>query len=111
MARRTLSLHAEGAVHTVEAWFDYGECYMPSDPTTTGAFGFSTWAGDRRSSSSPAAPRARKPLKLDAVPGVLLSETIRSLEVALAEAGAKKDEGNEDEEGEGGGGDEGDDDA
>lgn len=89
MARRKLSLRGDPTSGspgmTVEAWFDYGECYMPSDPTTTGAFGF--WAAGTRA-----------PLKLSAVPGVLLSETIRSLDVALAQAGAKKDE---DEEGEG----------
>lgn len=90
MARRALSTRAGDAVHTVEAWFDYGEYYLPSDPTTTGALGFVT-------------PGARRPIRLGEVPGVLFSEAIRSLEVALAQAGAKKGEADEDEEdGEGG---------
>jgi hypothetical protein len=106
MARRKLSLHTAEGVHAVEAWFDYGECYMPSDPTTTGAFGF-FGAGTSTSTlgapgrlTAPSAPNP-KPLKLLTVPAVLLSETIRSLEVALAEAGAKKEEGSDDEEGAG----------
>jgi predicted DNA-binding WGR domain protein len=85
MARRKLSLRTDTGVVTFEAWFDYGEYYMPSDPTTTGAFGMND--GNK------------KPVKFDQVPEVLLSEAIRSLEVCLAQAGAKKE--NEDEEGEG----------
>ncbi len=89
-ARRTLSLRTDAGISSVEAWFDYGEYYMPSDSTTTGDFGFASIPGN-------------KPLKFSMVPEVLVSEAIRSLEVALAQAGATKDEDDsEDGEGEAG---------
>jgi len=77
MARRKLSERTSTGVIAVEAWFDYGEYYMPGEPTTTGAFGFSH-------------PETGKPLKFSEVPAVLLSEAIRSLELCLALSGAKK---------------------
>jgi predicted DNA-binding WGR domain protein len=85
-AKRTLTLREGETPVTVEAWFDYGEYYMPSDETTTGAFGVNDERG--------------RPLKMSDVPKVLLGEIIRSLEVALAQAGAKKD-GDDDESDEG----------
>ncbi|MDB4994521.1 MAG: hypothetical protein JWM74_1953 [Myxococcaceae bacterium] len=94
-ARRTLSLRTDAGIVGVEAWFDYGEYYMPSDSTTTGDFGFASIPGN-------------KPLKFSMVPEVLVSEAIRSLEVALAQAGATKDEDDsEDGEGEDGEGEDG----
>lgn len=100
-AKRTLSLREASGVTTVEAWFDYGEYYMPSDETTTGAFGVNDDKG--------------RPLRMNDVPPVLLGEIIRSLEVACASAGAKKDDdgdgdGDESEDGDGSGDDSGDDD-
>ena len=92
-AKRTLSLRKEGGTTSVEAWFDYGEYYMPSDETTTGAFGVNDEKG--------------RPLRMSDVAAVLLGEIIRSLEVGLAAAGAKKDddgEESENEDGEGGDG-------
>lgn len=80
IARRKLSLrNPDGTVSAADAWFDYGEYYMPSDPTTSGVFGF------YRSGT-------RSPLKFQEVPPVLVSEAIRSLELCLAQAGAKKDD-------------------
>lgn len=83
-AKRSFSLREATGVVTVEAWFDYGEYYMPSDETTTGAFGVNDANG--------------RPLRMSDVPAVLLGEIIRSLEVACAQAGAKKDD---DDEGDG----------
>lgn len=83
-ARRKLSLRTDDGVIAVEAWFDYGEFYMPSDPTTSGSFGFLTATG--------------KEMPFKDVPPVLLSEAIRSLELCLAQAGAAKDEEEEGEE-------------
>jgi len=74
-ARRKLSERAAQGVTAVEAWFDYGEYYMPAEPTTTGAFGFFH-------------AETSKPLKFNEVPPVLLSEAIRSLELCLAQSGA-----------------------
>lgn len=83
MAKRVFTLRqvidGDPQITSVEAWFDYGEYYMPSDPTETGAFGF-TELGTRR---------ARK---LGDVPAILVSETIRSLEVCCAQAGAQRDD-------------------
>ncbi|MBI4819338.1 MAG: WGR domain-containing protein [Deltaproteobacteria bacterium] len=79
MAKRKMALRTPDGVTSVEAWFDYGEYYMPAEPTTSGSFGFFSVG-------------TTKPLKLLEVPDVLLSETIRSLDLCLAQAGAKKDE-------------------
>lgn len=83
MAKRHLWLREGDAITTVEAWFDYGEYYMPSDETTTGAFGVNDVRG--------------RPLPMSAVPGVLLGEIIRSLELACSQAGSKKDDAEDDE--------------
>lgn len=96
MAKRKLALrNPDGTVSSADAWFDYGEYYMPSDPTTSGVFGFYKSG-------------TKSPLKFQDVPSVLVSEAIRSLELCLAQAGAKKDEDEEEEtegeEGEGGAG-------
>ncbi len=84
MARRKLSVRRDGGVGTVEAWFDYGEFYMPADPTTTGSFGFYE-------------PGSTKGIKFKDVPEVLLSEAVRSLEMCLAQAGVKKAEASDEE--------------
>lgn len=107
MARRRLTLRVEDKVVSVEAWFDYGEFYEPSEGTTTGNFGFNGGETGR-------------PIKFLEVPDVLISEAVRSIELCLAKSGAKKDEDAEEDEaaegedgeaGEGGGGDDdGDDD-
>jgi hypothetical protein len=76
-ARRRMSVRSGVAASMVSAWFDYGEFNAPSDPTRTGALGF-------------LAASDREPIPLGAVPHVLLSEAIRSLEVCLAQAGAAK---------------------
>lgn len=73
-ARRRLSVRTDCAAAMVTAWFDYGEFNAPTDPTRTGTLGFLR------------AP-SREPIPLGAVPQVLLSEAIRSLEVCLAQAG------------------------
>ena len=86
MARRKLSVHSEKGVSSVQAWFDYGEYYMPGEPTTTGSFGINDGETGR-------------PLKFSEVPPVLLSEVIRSLEVSLGQAGAKVEGAEEQEEG------------
>lgn len=79
MARRKLSVRTGTGVVSVEAWFDYGEYYMPGEPTTTGSFGFTR-------------VDTGKAFKFTEVPAVLVSEAIRSLELCLAQAGAKKDD-------------------
>jgi hypothetical protein len=84
MARRRLTLRVGDKVISVEAWFDYGEFYMPTDSTTTGNFGFNSDAG--------------RPIKFIDVPDVLVSEAVRSLELSIAKSGAKKDEDAADEE-------------
>lgn len=75
---------SESAILTkVEAWFDYGgDYYIPFESTTTGSFGFHEIL-------------THKPVSFRKVHPILISETIRSLEVALAQAGATKE--NEDE--------------
>jgi hypothetical protein len=77
-AKRKLQVRSGDRVVAVEAWFDYGEYYLPAEPTTTGAFGF-TEVG------------TGLPKRFNEVPAVLVSEAIRSLEVCLAQAGAAKD--------------------
>jgi predicted DNA-binding WGR domain protein len=83
-ARRKMQLRTAEGVTAVEAWFDYGEYYMPMEPTTTGSFGFVD-------------VKTGKALKFNEVPEVLVSEAIRSLEVCLAQSGAKKDADQENE--------------
>jgi hypothetical protein len=93
MAKRKLSVRTDGGMQAAEAWFDYGEYYMPSDGTSTGSFGFNT-------------ADAGKPMKFSVVPPVLVSEAIYSLEKCLAQAGAKGDDDDEEGEGDGDGDDE-----
>jgi hypothetical protein len=76
-ARRPMSVRSGKETTRLVAWFDYGQFIAPGDPTRTGAFGFLL-------------ARTREPIPLGAVPKVLASEAIRSLEVCLAQAGAGK---------------------
>jgi hypothetical protein len=70
LARRTFT-HRDAAA-PIEAWFDPGSAPWPSDPCTSGAFGFRDAQG--------------APLPFSAVPAPLVHETQRSIERALARA-------------------------